>query len=154
MENQFDLIEVRFGNELTQARPYQFDQDENGNLIKPIKASTICPHCGHGNEVDLSNWGYEIISLKCTNCGAGEEDFVEPPKTLDANSTTVNIERDIEKEIIEALSDGPEKPKREMIDPVNKGSIEIDNSAEIETLKSSCPFVDPIELGKYVLDEL
>ena len=152
MENLFDLIEVRFGTELIHARPFDFEADEKGDLVKALKASTSCPFCGHGNEVDLSSWHGGTISVKCVNCGAGDEDFSEPEYSIDANSDTVYVDRKTEQAILEALegvgsNDGIDISK-------NNNSITIDSSEEVETLKSGCPFVDPIQLGIYTLDEV
>jgi len=159
MENEslFDLIEVYFSGEVIQARPYEFDRDENGDLICPTKASTSCPFCGHGNIVNLTGWQPGCtVNAQCENCGAGESSFDYPDSySLNSNIDTVSVERDIgdiEKEILESLNEEEEDAPK--INIKTKGSITIDTSSDVQTLKSDCPFVDPIQMGTFVLDEV
>ena len=42
----YDMITVFFGDQETLARPYDFTKDKNDDLVKAMKASTSCPHCG------------------------------------------------------------------------------------------------------------
>lgn len=161
VENMFDMIPVRFGDRETLARPFDFIQDADENFVAPIKGITTCPYCGHGQEVDLQGKvGGDVINLKCFNCGAGEEDFIEPEKTPLQPSADIIVDNgpledmnssDIEKEILAALAEGDEE---QGISPDLKVSITIDEDQEIQTLKSSCPFIDPIELGLFQIDEL
>lgn len=151
----FDLIIIYFGEEETTARPFEFLTDDNDDLIKPIKASTSCPYCGHGQEVDLTYWTEGPIGVQCTECGAGDNYFVEQPENIDANSDTVNVDRSkIQSELEAELSDDEEEPDKKSITVKNSGSITIDESEDVETLKSNCPFVDPIDLGLIEIEEI
>lgn len=167
-KSMFDLITVRFADKYTDARPFEFFKDSEDNFIAPAKAITSCPFCGHGQEVDLSYVeDFENISVVCANCNAGNEvkEFNDPELSQNPSSDIV-IETpkqyqdadDVEAEILAALAeedlaiiseDGEESYKTSM-----KESITIDDSQEIQSLKSSCPFVDPIKLETFQLDEL
>lgn len=160
----FDLIDVHFGSEKTTARPYEFDQDDQGNLIKATKAITSCPNCGHGNDVDLTIFfeGEEII-IKCNECGFGyfKEWEANDDIPLNANSSYVNVDySDIEKDILSVLNeenteeDVKKDNKSKIIKNDYSGNITIDESNDIQTLKSDCPFIDPIEMGTFVIDEI
>lgn len=153
MEEQtiFDLIEIYFGDEKTAARPFEFSQDDDGNLIKALKASTSCPYCGHGQTVDLNGWIGGAIGVKCENCGAGDSYFVEQPERSDANFTTVGIDRS---EIQSAIESELSEDNNESIVVEPNNSITIDDSNDVQTLKSGCAFVDPIELGLMTIESI
>lgn len=156
-ENILDLIEIYFGSEKTTARPFKFHEDDKGNLIEPKKAITSCPNCGHGNEIDLDNFfpGEKIV-IQCPECGFGfyESDIIENNNDvpLDANQSTVSIDyAELEKDILSALSDD-----KESISIENKynNNIVIDESEDVQSLKLDHPFIDPIEMGTFVIDEI
>lgn len=142
-ENMFDLIPVRFGDKDTYARPYSFTQDSEENFLTPIKGITTCPYCGHGQEINFKD--NTILNIKCANCGAGNEE----PDNINKNTNItndINVD-DIETEILAAFENNG-------ITPNVKASITIDDDNDIQTLKSSCPFIDPVELGLFQIDEL
>ena len=148
-----DLITIYFGDQETQARPFDFSKDSKGDLLRPIKASTSCPHCGHGQEVDLENWTHGAIGVQCTNCGAGDNYFLEQSLNKDANSTTIEVDRsDLEKELEEDLSTDINTGESIVIEANN--SITIDDSNDVSSLKSACPFIDPIELGLIQIEQV
>jgi len=174
-KNPLDLISVRFGDEITQARPFDFLTDEEGDLIRPSKAITSCPYCGHGNEINLLDDhtltiknGETIIEAWCSNCGAGNSSWqYTDGYSLNSNIDTVSVNRDtsyidkdiddldrdvsdIEREVLESLYED-DTPK---IKTNSSGSITIDESKEVQTLKSNCPFVDPVQMGTFVIDEI
>lgn len=76
--NPYDLIPTRVnGQELT-SRPIEFDSEvvdnqnmtnAHGNLITPIKVSTVCPDCGQGLEYDVTlgspPWSLDVICYHC-----------------------------------------------------------------------------------------
>jgi len=139
----YDLIEIRFGKERVLARPFEFDQDKDGNLLCASKAITTCPNCGHGQEVYL---GTDDIVIECDNCGFGKDAYKVDPQLY---AEDVSVDRSlIEDEILNILN---EEKKPEGI-KTNTKSITVDE--ESGSLKSSCPFRDPIEMGLFITDEL
>jgi hypothetical protein len=157
MENEttlLDLITVYFGVEETQARPFDFSKDSNGDLVKALKASTSCPYCGHGQEVNLEGWYGGAIGVKCKECGAGEDFFVEQPDNLDANFATIEINKsNIQSEIEAELKDDEINTGKSIVINATK-SIKIDESKEVQTLMANCSFIDPIELGLMEIEKV
>lgn len=152
-QNVYDLVEVTFGDKKTTARPFEFEKDSKDNLVKPLKAITSCPSCGHGNEIDMSNWTGGILNARCHNCGVGEEHV---NNSLNANHNTVSVS--LEQDILNALDD---QSITEMKPIVRTGGIKtreskitIDSSSEVGSLKAECPFVDPIALNLIEIDEI
>lgn len=77
MSTPYDLVEVRVltgnGKMSTLMRPYMFDSepvDMNtlknhfGNVIRPIKLTASCPHCGSLLDVEVSS----DMTYKCEEC--------------------------------------------------------------------------------------
>lgn len=141
----YDLIEVYFGNEVIMARPYSFTEDANGDLINAKLASTSCPKCGHGVIVKL------ILGRKaiCENCNYGRDDDIlnddEYQEVPFINQHDDDEDDDLEEEMMKLLKDD---------DGISgiRDTITIDEQSG--NLKTSCPFIDPIELGTFVKDEI
>lgn len=155
-QNVYDLVEVTFGDKKTTARPFEFEKDSKDNLVKPLKAITSCPSCGHGNEVDMSNWSGGILNAKCHNCGVGEEHV---NNSLNANHNTVSVS--LEQDILNALN-SLDDSKQDMKPIIRKdkgikgrdSKITIDSSNDVGSLKAECPFIDPIAMKTFILDEI
>jgi Zn ribbon nucleic-acid-binding protein len=88
MQGIFNLITVKIGNEEIFARPFEFEKDEAGNLIKAIAYTTTCPKCGQLNTI-TTQYSESVIDIKCTSCGIGEfkEIKEEGIKSIKANIT-------------------------------------------------------------------
>ena len=156
----FDLLEVHFGDEVVQARPFEFETDDDDNFIKPLKASTTCPHCGNGQVIDIPDVGE--IYASCDNCGAGQGYVAPCEEPLYSSSITVErpgVNADLDKEelenqITEMLSSDDDDEVAPKITAKDQNTITIDDSSDVQTLKAKCAFVDPIELGLFQVDEL
>lgn len=145
------MVPVKFGDEETQGRPFLFNQDEDGNFTSVEKAVTTCPKCGHGQEFHVMEG--VVANVKCDNCGYGDEIYLEPTvPPLYSEEVVVENAESLQKEILSILNeeDSGEEPKIS----TNESTVTIDYNDEAESLKSSCPFVDPIELGTFVRDAI
>lgn len=160
MDNKtvFDLMEVIFGNEETVGRPFEFTEDGDGNFVEAIKVITSCPNCGHGQEVMIIS-DKRPIPASCDNCGLGEnyldaEISVESKVIIDDIDVNMqNVEHDPE-EVAKMMMALANSESRTDSIKGNSGSIDIDTTDEVEILVSSCAFVDPIELGKFEVEEI
>lgn len=158
-ENILDLITVKFGDSETTARPYKFLEDDKGNLVKATLASTSCPDCGHGIDVDVEYWHGGDLHATCDNCGSGMDYYSKPQDNIDANASTVFVDkniRSIEDDILDALKDEVDEESKIDEEPKigDTGKIKIDMPTDIKSVENDCPFVDPIDLGLFVLDEI
>lgn len=138
----FDLVEVKFGDKVTTARPYEFEQDKKGNFIKAIKAITTCPNCGHGEVVNLDDG----LQVKCSNCNFGSDKYFDRDPSLYSEDVIIN---NAQEEIINLLEDRPAIKVNS-----NTSTITIDKSNDVQSLVSNCPFIDPIEIGLFTKDEI
>lgn len=149
-QNIFDMIEVYFGNEKITARPFSFTENEHGDFIEPTLASTTCPKCGHGVTIKLL-YGINAVCENC-NYGSSGQNLNSSVLETDVRETISSIpslnqiiEDDLETQMMKLLND-------------DKGISAIKNTITIDeksgTLKTSCPFIDPIELGLFTTDEI
>lgn len=77
----FDLLDVDIGGVVVKARPYDMVISSD-SMQHPAKASTSCPHCGHGVDVDVRQDILLIGGMQhamCLNCDAG---VVKPIEAL------------------------------------------------------------------------
>ncbi len=90
MYNPYDLMQITIDGQPTQGRPFQFDsyvhdqmtmKNIEGNLVKPIKLSTICPKCGSGMIINLPvlpDPPFDILNFSCIECNPPVEPMPDP----------------------------------------------------------------------------
>lgn len=87
--NPFNLLEFRINGQIVSGRPYEFDSEianqetqvnAFGNIVKPIKAVTICPDCGNGIDmpIKLDDPPFPIIDIECPVCSPAPPELVDP----------------------------------------------------------------------------
>lgn len=111
--NPYDLINILINDKPMVARPYAFDSDivnqktmrnAFGNFVKPTKASTSCPDCGQGIDLDLilEDPPFGIIRHQCKLCHPDlppiVNPFINPFETNDASDINL-INHDFKKSL-------------------------------------------------------
>lgn len=85
MPQYFDLVDVKWGNDLLRARPIKWDKDisafdfnpSDDLNVKAIEFELTCPQCGQ-----LCVFNIDSQAISCTQCNAAT------PNPLFANNTT------------------------------------------------------------------
>lgn len=75
-ESLLCVIKVEIDGLMADARPFEFEYDQKGNVTSVLKYATGCPHCGHGVVVTP---GVGMVSAVCDNCGRGTRSVVTIP---------------------------------------------------------------------------
>ena len=151
MENIFDMIKVRLGDEEVLARPFAFATDENGDFLYAEKAITVCPNCGQGLEVAIDH-SEEITDAVCSNCGIGSHHVYEVDRSIMVTLDEV-IEDMIEDDEINTNKQKVEVDHKDGVVVTYKVDID-DNNDEYGNLTSNCTFVDPVALGTFIEEDL
>ena len=145
--NMYDLIYVKFNDVRLQARPIEFSYDKDKNPLNPSKYITTCPNCGCLCEIFIDGILETDIQVGCQGCSYG----------LDKCSTieTVDIIQKEAKNEIVVNKSGFKKNSNDFggvnfAIETEKRSIIIDDN---NSLSSGCPFIDPIEMGTFKVDE-
>lgn len=81
MESIFDRIDVVIAKHELTARPVDFKQDDDGNLIEILRYETTCPLCGCMVQFALSDAVIDDkrMFVECSECGAGKDHGVSIP---------------------------------------------------------------------------
>jgi hypothetical protein len=106
MNTPFDLIDITIGEEKIQARPIEWDYDENDNPDMPTKYETTCPACSqmmHFEAFEIMAPPYNYVI--CNNCGAGEmADYPVEAEEADADAVQNEDSLGAEEEIVVSSS--------------------------------------------------
>lgn len=88
--NPYGLIDILINGKPITARPYVFDSEVAnqktmrnafGNFVKPIRASTSCPDCGQGMDVQFdfkSDPPFELVEFTCKTCYPDLPPLIDP----------------------------------------------------------------------------
>ena len=160
--NLFDLIPTKIGEFETYARPFDFEFNDKGEPIVVKKAATTCDKCGSYIEIDcnIDKEGMTLIAV-CSECGAGSDYILES----NDDKVKLKVEPEVKEQSggIKSIKNSNKLVKSDpgiklvKSDPgikAIKGSVVIDENNEVAGLKTGCAFVDPIDLGKFKIDEL
>lgn len=152
-ENIYDLVYVKFNDIRLQARPVDFSFDKNQNPLQPLKYTTTCPGCGALCEILVNGILVEDTQVGCQECTFG----LDQATVVKSEPVTVEKIIEVQKEKNEIVVNKSEFAKnsndfsgRNFALETDKKSIMIDDN---DALSSSNPFVDPIALGTFKVDE-
>jgi len=157
--NLFDHVPIFIETEEVEGRPYDFEFLSDGTPVRIRKIVTSCPFCGQGNDIDVEDltdglYDGRSFEWQCNICKRGKvglyiDDLDDEYIDIDVHQNF--IEEDNKENENEELEKMVQKRPDESITS-KRDSVTIDD--DTGTLKATCAFVDPIELGRFVIDEL